>query len=139
MTARGATAGLAALGALISAYLTWVHYSGGLALCTGAAGCETVQASRYAVVGGVPVALLGLAAYVVLLGLALWRPGPAGAETRRLVLFGVALAGTLYSAYLSYLELGPIGAVCPWCATSAVLMLAILALSVRELVRDRPN
>ena len=126
---------LSFLGALVSAYLTWVHYSGGLALCTGAAGCETVQASRYAVVAGVPVAMLGLVAYVLLLALASWRPsGDSSAEGRRVAMFGVALAGTLYSAYLTYLELFVIGAVCPWCVTSAVLMVAILAFATRDVL-----
>jgi uncharacterized membrane protein len=127
---------LAGLGLLVSGYLTWVHYSGGLALCTGAAGCETVQASRYAVVAGTPVALLGAFAYVGLLALALWRPrSPTPAEGRRVALFGLALAGALYSAYLTYLELFVIGAICPWCVSSALLMVAILGLAAASAVR----
>src|SRR5438552_12820753 len=62
-----ALAPLALTGMAISGYLTWVHFSGGLALCSGAGGCEQVQASRFASVGGVPVALLGLVAYLGLL------------------------------------------------------------------------
>lgn len=126
--------GLSTLGLLVSGYLTWIHYSGGLALCTGAAGCETVQASRYSVVGEVSVALLGALAYAVLLGLSLWRPAAAGlAEGRRLAIFSVALAGVLYSAYLTYLELFVIKAICPWCVSSAILLVAILGLAVAEL------
>ena len=108
---------LGALGLAIAGYLTWVHFSGALALCAGAGGCETVQASRFATVAGVPVALLGLALYLALLVLAAWRTarGPAAPDGVRLALFGLALAGTLYSAYLTYLELFVIGALCPWC------------------------
>ena len=130
---------LAALGALVSGYLTWIHYSGGLALCTGAAGCETVQASRYATVAGVPVALLGLLVYLVLFALGLWRPSADAAETRRLALFGVALAGVLYSAYLTYLEIAVIGAICPWCVSSALLMLAILVAAVVGVVQPEAS
>ena len=91
---------LAALGVAIAGYLTAVHFSGALALCAGAGGCETVQASRFATVAGAPVALLGLGLYLALLGLAGWRAarGPAAPDAVPLALFGLALAGTLYSA-----------------------------------------
>lgn len=133
---RLALRGLALGGVAVSAYLTWVHYSGGLALCTGAGGCEVVQASRYAVVAGLPVALLGLLLYLGLLGLSLW-PDPAsagGAGNLALATFGLALAGTLYSAYLTWLELFVILAICPWCVTSALIMLGILAIASWELL-----
>src|SRR5579885_291329 len=102
----------ATLGVAVSGYLVWVHYSGALALCAGAGGCETVQASRFATVAGVPVALLGLVLYLALLALALYRALPvvAADDPALLALFGLALAGTLYSAYLPYLELFVIGA-----------------------------
>lgn len=128
--------GLAALGALVAGYLTWVHYSGALALCSGAGGCEQVQASRYALVAGVPVALLGLLLYLALLGLGLGRVLAGGhtPEWVLLTIFGLALAGTLYSAYLTYLELFVIHAICPWCVTSAVLITALCALAGWELL-----
>lgn len=131
-------AGLSALGAAISGYLTWVHYSGALALCTGAGGCEQVQSSRYAVVAGVPVAALGLALYSTLLGLSLWqaRAGAAAAQIVSLALFGLALAGTLFSAYLTYLELFVIRAICPWCVASAAVVTAILALAVANIISE---
>lgn len=127
--------GLSALGVLISGYLTWVHYSGALALCTGSGGCEQVQASRYAVVADVPVAVLGLALYLTLLGVSLWqaRAGAAVQPAASLALFGLALAGTLFSAYLTYLELFVIRALCPWCVASALIITAILALAVANL------
>jgi uncharacterized membrane protein len=127
---------LAALGLGVSAYLTWVHYSGNLALCAGSGGCEAVQASRYSELGGVPVALLGLGLYVGLLALGAWRAVARDAPPLvPLALFGLALAGTLYSAYLTYLELFVIHAVCPWCVSSALLVTAIWLLSIGE-VRD---
>jgi uncharacterized membrane protein len=132
---------LAALGAAVAGYLTWAHYSGALALCAGAGGCEAVQASRFATVAGVPVALLGLGLYLALLGLAVWRTGrglaaPGGVA---LALFGLALAGTLYSAYLTYLELRVIGALCPWCVGSAALVTAICALAAWDLAAAHPE
>ena len=132
---RRATALLAGAGAAVAAYLTWVHYSEALALCTGAVGCKQVQASRFASVAGIPVAALGLALYLGVLALALWRllPGRARPDGALLALFGLALAGALYSLYLTYLELLVIHAICPWCVSSALLITAILALVGVEL------
>lgn len=122
---------LAGLGVGIAGILTWFHLSGTPALCAGAGGCEQVQASRFASVAGAPVALLGLALYLGLLVLGLWRAwgGRATPLTVSLALFGLALAGTLYSAYLTYLELAVIGAVCPWCVASAALVTALWLLA----------
>ncbi|HEX5503039.1 MAG TPA: vitamin K epoxide reductase family protein [Thermomicrobiales bacterium] len=122
---------LAALGVALAGYLTWVHYSGALALCAGAGGCETVQASRYAVVAGIPVALLGLLMYLALLALAVWVV-LTGAALAAYALFGLALTGTLYSAYLTYLEVAVIRAICPWCVTSAALVMALCVLAAWE-------
>lgn len=128
-----AIVGLSLFGALISAYLTWVYYSGAEARCTGVGGCETVQSSRYSVLAGVPVALLGLVLYVIIAA-SMIVTLPIGREWIALARFGLALAGTLYSVYLTYLELFVIAAICPWCVTSALLLLAILALALREVI-----
>ena len=123
----------AAVGTAVSAYLTWVHYSGSLALCVGVGGCETVQASRYADIGPLPVAALGLAGFIAIAAVAasrLRRDPPAWTLT---ALFTMAFAGTLYAAYLTYLELFVIGAVCPWCLTVALSSALVLILTTREL------
>ena len=127
---------LAALGVLISAYLTWTHFAGLAPICTGGShGCETVQSSRYAVVLGVPVALLGLIAYGGLVFSAvLW--GEAGVYLS----FLISLVGTLFSAYLTYLEIFVIGALCQWCLASAAIMVGVLictALAARPLMQER--
>ncbi|HEY8732275.1 MAG TPA: vitamin K epoxide reductase family protein [Candidatus Limnocylindria bacterium] len=133
MSGRLATVALSAIGTAGSAYLTWVHYSGSLALCLGAGGCETVQASRYAMAGPVPVAVIGLAGLAMITAVAWWRLGGAAPVWALTALFGLSLAGTLYVAYLTYLELFVIGAICPWCASVAIATVAVLALTVREL------
>ncbi len=61
-----ALAALVGLG--IAAYLTYVHYAGLHPLCLASGGCEKVQSSRYAKLGGIPVATLGLAGYAGILG-----------------------------------------------------------------------
>jgi len=125
---RVAAAVVAAIGALVSAYLTWIHYSGELALCIGVGGCETVQQSRFAVVGPVPVALIGLLGFAAMLAVALLRLRPRGPAWADTALFGLSLAATLYVAYLTYLELFVLGAVCPWCVTVALCSVLVLAL-----------
>jgi uncharacterized membrane protein len=119
---RVALLALAVLGALISAYLTWTHFAGLTPVCTGSGeGCATVQSSRYASVLGIPVALLGLIAYGGLFfSTAVWR------ETGIYLGFLISLVGTLFSAYLTYLEIFVIGALCQWCLASAAIMVAAL-------------
>lgn len=116
---------LAVAGLLISAYLTWSHLRGVAPVCVGgSSGCETVQTSRYSEILGIPVAALGLLAYAALLLSAALRD-------ERAVLLGlfVALVGTLFNAYLTYLELFVIRAICQWCVANAVVMLAALPLT----------
>ena len=116
---------LAVVGLLMSAYLTWIHLRGVAPICLASGGgCETVQASRYAEIMGIPVAALGLAGYAGLLLSALLR-GEVGAL---LGLF-VALVSVLFSAYLTWLELFVIHAICQWCVTSAILMTISLILT----------
>jgi len=111
---------LSILGLLMSAYLTWVHLAGVAPIClAGSGGCEAVQTSRYAEILGVPVAVLGIAGYAGLM-LSAWLKGEGG------VLLGlfVALVSVLFSGYLTWLELFVIHAICQWCVTSAILMMA---------------
>ncbi len=131
-----AMAGLAALGLAVSAYLTTVHYSSVPLVCLGTTGCEEVNRSIYSEVAGVAVALLGGGAYLVIL-LMLWAESLDILKTQEAVLgqFGVSLAGALYSAYLTYVELAILRAVCVWCVISALAVGGVLALSIVRLRR----
>lgn len=128
---RGLLALLAVAGILSSAYLTWSHLRVTAPVCVGGgSGCETVQTSRYSEILGVPVAALGLLAYAgLLLSVAI--------RGEKAALFGlfVALIGTLYSAYLTYLELFVIRAICQWCVANAVLVTAALLLGALRIKR----
>lgn len=122
---------LAMAGLGISAYLTWVHLGNTSPVCVGGGGgCDVVQASRYSESAGVPVALLGVLAYAGMLLAALF----SGREAALFGLF-VALIGVLFSAYLTYLELFVIRAICQWCVASALVVVAYLALAVARISR----
>jgi uncharacterized membrane protein len=121
---------LTVIGIGIASYLTYTHYAGIKVACLSSGGCETVQASKWSKVGGVPVALLGLIGYVLIL-LSLAVRGDIG----RIGGFGLALVGFLFSAYLTYRELFTIHAICQWCVSSAVIMTILLVLTGWRVVR----
>ena len=131
MTLRGATGVLALAGVAIAGYLTWIHYAGLDAVCVGGSGgCERVQSSPWAELAGIPVAVLGLAAYATILA-SLALPEHAG----RTVAAFVSLVGFGFSAWLTYVELVKIDAICQWCVASAVVMTALAAVSVLRALR----
>jgi uncharacterized membrane protein len=123
---------LALLGLADSAYLAYVKLTNQLASCSNLGDCETVNSSRFSEIGGIPIALLGAVGYVLILAaVALDRPGAS--ESPRYAFFGLTLIGSLYSLYLSYLEVFVLRAVCPFCAASTVIMFVLLGLSVKRL------
>jgi uncharacterized membrane protein len=132
---RIAALAVAALGIAVAAYLTYVHYAGLEPFCAGGGhACERVQSSTYAKLGGIPVAVLGLGGYVAI-AIALLAPG----ERARVAAAALTLTGFGFSAYLTYLELFVIDAICQWCVASAVLLTALSMLSVWRLLVAEPE
>lgn len=130
-TLRRIGAVLALAGLTVSIYITAAESGGGAPACfAGGTGCKTVAASDYSSLAGISVSAIGMAGYVVLLGAALW-PGDAGRFAGLLA----ALIGFGFSLYLTYLELFVIDAICQWCVTSAVVITALLIVSVWRAVR----
>ncbi len=124
-TLRRAAGALAVVGVGVATYIAIADSGGGAPAClAGGGGCETVAASSYSHLAGINVAVFGIVGYLLLTAAAL-TPGDRG----RLAGFGVSLAGFGFSAYLTYLELFVIEAICQWCVSSAVLMTAIFALN----------
>jgi uncharacterized membrane protein len=126
----------ALLGIAVAGYLTIAHYNQGVLVCSSTVGnCHTVQSSVYATVGSIPIALFGVVMYVALALLALlrWRQ-PELAWPATLAAFAIAFAGVLVSAYLTYLELAVIHAICQWCVASAGLAVVLLALEIKSLL-----
>jgi uncharacterized membrane protein len=117
---------LSLVGAVIAGYLTWAHYDPSALTCR-VGDCHTVQVSPYATIGPVPIALLGLGMFLTFAALAIlrWRR-PALRWPASFVAFLLAFSAVLYFAYLTYLEIGVIGAICQWCVLAAGLTVAVL-------------
>lgn len=136
--ARYLIAAIASVGALGTAYLTALKLLGDPASC--AAGCGRVLSSPYATVFGLPLTLFGFLAYTSMGVMALAPLAINPEKNRELrqnlenstwqLLFVGAAAMTVFSAYLMYLLAVEIQAVCPYCITSAVLSVSLLALTL---------
>lgn len=131
---RGLAIGLAVIGLIDSLYLTWVKLAHVSAYCAGVGNCESVNASIYSEINGVPIAALGAGAYAVMAVL-LWLEGRGGAwaEWGPLAVFGLSFGGTAYSAYLTYVEVAVLRAICPYCVISAIVITLICVISVTRL------
>lgn len=120
---------LSVTGLAISLYLTYIYTTDKVSMCLGTGGCDTVQHSPYAWLFGIPIPVMGAAAYFVLLlltvGAIRWTQRREGLL---LTLFGTALAGLLFSAYLTFLELFVIDAICLWCVASAIVQTGLFVL-----------
>jgi len=140
MRHRQAIALLALVGLFVAVYL-WLHAIGigGAIKCGASGGCEVVQTSRWAVFLGQPVALYGVIGYVVILIVALAALRPVALVQRGwgVLLMGLATVGALFTAYLTYLELFVIHAICRWCFGSAVIITLIWMVSLAALRRPK--
>ena len=128
-------AALALAGIFISLYLTLYKLGiiGELSCSIGS--CETVNTSKWSRFLGLPVAAWGLLFYLDVFAISLIGTLPRFENERVLsmVLVAEALVGVLFSAWLTYLELAVIHAICIWCVTSAVIVTVILVVSVLDM------
>jgi uncharacterized membrane protein len=106
-------------------------------MCLGNGGCSVVNNSVYSEVYGVPVALVGAVGYAAILAvLTLSERWSLLRQNATLLIFGLCLAGFLFTAYLIYVEIALIRAVCPFCVASQVIMTLLFAAAVVRLVRE---
>jgi len=128
-------AALALAGIFISTYLTLykLGFIGELSCSIGS--CETVNISRWSVLLGLPVAAWGLFFYLDVFVIAVVGTTPRfeNEQVISFVLAAQAAIGVLFSAWLTYLELAVIHAICIWCIASAAIVTAIFLVSVADL------
>jgi uncharacterized membrane protein len=113
---------LCAIGIADSIYLASIHFESVPLVCSssGVVDCSQVLHSKYSEIAGIPVALFGLAWFVVMALLALRPIGWAA-----LAWTGIGVASVIY---LVYVELFRIDKICLWCTVAHVLVIAILGL-----------
>ena len=119
---------LAAVVALIgladAIYLTIKHFTGEKVPCSVVEGCEQVLTSSYAEIAGVPLAILGAAAYFIAFSLAILA---AFGNRQTWTLFGVQVSVmAIFSVWLVYLQGFVIGAFCQFCLVSAATTFTLL-------------
>lgn len=116
---------LAVLGIVVSALALREHYrTEGDSPCSinERWDCGIVNHSPYATLAGIPVAVLGIAGYV-LMGALAWR------RAYRFVL-AAALAGLAFSLYLAHIEASILGVWCIYCVISLGLISLITLLAL---------
>ena len=118
---------LAALGITVSALALREHYREyGDSPCSINEhwDCGIVNHSPYAMLAGIPVAIIGMAGYLLLGILALRR-------AYRIVLTG-ALAGLAFSLYLAHIEAHVLGVWCIYCVASlgTISLMSILTMGI---------
>jgi uncharacterized membrane protein len=132
---------VALVGVVLSAYLTVEHFTSAaiLACPEGATiNCAKVTSSPWSAIVGIPVAVLGLAYFVVMSLLvtpAAWRH-PALDAAR--IVGGVAGVGMV--VYLIWIELFRVDALCLWCTAVHLCTVVLLATVLWRITsRDLPT
>ena len=120
---------LSLIGFGVAGYMSYVELTHVEAICGPLGDCNSVQQSPYATLWGfLPVGILGMIGYIAIV--AAWYLHHYGPVSSRnvfaLAMWGMALLGTLFSIYLTFLEPFVIGATCAWCISSAVLITMLL-------------
>jgi vitamin-K-epoxide reductase (warfarin-sensitive) len=125
---------LAVAGIVVSSLAWQVHYSNKLEPCDMNAhwDCGIVNHSRYSMVKGFPVAAVGVAGYLLIGLLALFR------QRRWTLIF--ALLGLGFALYLSHIEASVLEVWCLYCVISQAIialitLLAAISLAMRPKVR----
>ena len=117
---------LAIVGLLISAYLTYEHFTGAATLAcsdTGTVNCVKVTTSPWSVTAGVPVAVAGLAYYAAMTLLCAPVRGTGILATARVVGAAVGAGAVLW---LVDVELFKVDAICLWCTAVHVVTVLLL-------------
>lgn len=121
---------LASVGLGVSLYLSYVEVAQVKSVCGPVGECNIVQSSEYAQLLGIPIAVLGALSYVSVV--ALWagqRFLPARwSAISFTALVALTMFATVFSIYLTAIELFVIGAVCVWCLSSAVISTFLMIL-----------
>jgi len=123
---------LSLIGFTDAAYLTIAHYTDAPVPCSLVGECEKVLMSSYAVVGAVPLALIGAVYYIAVFVIALVA---LAEEKYRLLFFAATLGlfGFIVSLGLLFVQIFVIKALCFYCLISGGISLLLALLGTRYL------
>ncbi|CAN0918948.1 Thiol-disulfide oxidoreductase LTO1, partial [Linum grandiflorum] len=138
------SAALGGIGFAETAYLTYLKLTNSTAFCpldAGAAGgCTDILSSDYSVVFGVPLPLIGMAAYglVAALGLQLSTNnlpfGVGNSDGWKAILLGTTTSMAATSGYLLYILTTQFpGESCPYCLFSAFLSFSLFLITIKDI------
>ena len=131
--------GLAALVSLIgvadAVYLTIEHISGRSVRCTIVSGCSEVLSSRYATVGGYPLAAIGALAYFTVFSLAILIA--FGYSKLKMPLTIIVASMFLTTLWLLYLQAFVIRHFCQFCLLSALVTTLLTVLVIVDRTSNR--
>lgn len=115
---------LALAGVVVSTLALRVHYDTGTEPCSinEKWDCGIVNHSPFAMIGPVPVAAIGMAGYLALGILALWR--------KRTLVFLASLAGLAYALHLTHIESDVLMVWCLYCVASQIIIAVLVLLSL---------
>lgn len=122
-------AALICLGGLAeSIYLTVAHLTGETVACGGSTGCSDVLGSKFATIGGVPVAGFGGLAYFAAFSCAVL----AGFGYGRARMFFAVAVGAMFLAtlWLLYVQAFLLHTFCRYCLVSAAMIFVLAALAI---------
>ena len=120
-----------------AAYLTVEHYLGVIPPCSVSQGCEKVLVSEYAVVGGVPVALIGSFYYLLLFLFAVASlSSEENSNSDRFLRLAAKITplGFMSSLWFVYLQFFVIHAICIYCLISATISTLLFVIGMSFLV-----
>jgi uncharacterized membrane protein len=125
------------LGLIDAGYLSYSKLNSVNLVCSKALGdCNSVNASQWSTLAGIPIAYLGFASYVAILFLLFFgKKIKFLAPYTDYLFFFITLVGFLFSAYLTYIEAFVLKTFCQWCVVSALMMTILFSVSVIKLAR----
>jgi uncharacterized membrane protein len=127
------------IGLVVAGYLSYLKIADAPAVCAeaGPFDCNVVLNSQYSELGGIPIAYLGFAVYVVIGSiLALENRVELLRGWGRLIAFGIGLFAWLFSMWLVYVQFALLQALCPWCLTHETNFTILFALICYRVYRE---
>jgi len=125
------------IGFIDAGYLTLKYYQGEVPNCSVFEGCETVAASKYTDIGGIPLALFGAAYYLFIFILTVAYIDLGYSKILKFIAY-FTIIGLIVSVVLVFLQLFVVDAICLYCMVSAATSTFLFIMGVHILKNSAP-